>query len=67
MRSCSTGVKARRGVAWLLMVAVLVTLLLAENAHAARNYYKIMGVDKEADERTIKRAYRVSLITGPSF
>jgi hypothetical protein len=60
MRSCSPGVRARRGAAWLLMVAVLVTLLLIDDVSAARNYYKVMGVDKEADERTIKRAYRVS-------
>jgi hypothetical protein len=60
MRSGSPGVRASGGIARLLMLAVLVTLLLVQNVCAARSYYKIMGVDKEADERTIKRAYRVS-------
>lgn len=63
MRSCTTGVRVQRQAIWLILAAVLVALLLSEGVWAARNYYKVMGVDKEADERTIKRAYRVS----PSF
>lgn len=49
----------QRKAIWLIIVAVLVALLFGESVWAARNYYKVMGVDKEADERTIKRAYRV--------
>jgi DnaJ-related protein SCJ1 len=55
----------KREAAWLLMIAVLVSILLGQSVLAARNYYKIMGVDKEADERTIKRAYKVRNITAP--
>ncbi|MCO5586130.1 hypothetical protein L7F22_040070 [Adiantum nelumboides] len=42
---------------WLAL-AVLVLALLCGVAQAAKDYYKIMGVDTGADDRTIKRAYR---------
>lgn len=42
----------------LLFVAVMALTVLVDVAQAARDYYNIMGVDRQADERTIKRAYR---------
>lgn len=45
---------------WLAL-AVLVLALLCGVAQAAKDYYKIMGVDTGADDRTIKRAYRVGI------
>lgn len=47
------------GVAWLFFAVALVGLALIEGVWAARDYYKVLGVDKQADDRTIKRAYRV--------
>lgn len=49
---------------FLSIVAILAFLLiiasLSDVVNAAKDYYKIMGVDRKADERTIKKAYRVS-------
>lgn len=40
-----------------LLAALLVCLVVVVQA-AARDYYAVMGVDRTADDRTIKRAYR---------
>ncbi len=37
---------------------LLVTLLLSLLSALAQNYYEILGVAQDADEGTIKRAYR---------
>ncbi|PWN44086.1 DnaJ-domain-containing protein [Ceraceosorus guamensis] len=46
--------------AWqsLAIAAILFIAVFALSAEAAKDYYKIMGVDRQADDRTIKRAYR---------
>lgn len=43
----------------VILAILLIFASLFDAVNAAKDYYKIMGVDKKADERTIKRAYRV--------
>jgi hypothetical protein len=50
---------------WLLVVALILFISISEVSCSTRSYYKILGVDKEADDRTIKRAYRVSILALP--
>jgi DnaJ-related protein SCJ1 len=37
---------------------LLITFLLATLALCADDYYKLLGIDKDADERQLKKAYR---------
>ncbi|GAK62688.1 DnaJ-domain-containing protein [Moesziomyces antarcticus] len=49
----------RRGsMTWVLLLSVLVALWTAALVAAAKDYYKVLGVDKTASDRDIKRAYR---------
>ena len=57
----SRGPRTLCGAAWLFFAVALVGLALIEGVWAARDYYKVLGVDKQADDRTIKRAYRVRM------
>lgn len=43
----------------VLSIVSALLLLLTAMVDAAKDYYKIMGVDRQADDRTIKRSYRV--------
>lgn len=43
-----------------IVVVFIIFASLTDSVNAAKDYYKIMGVDRKADERTIKKAYRVS-------
>jgi DnaJ-class molecular chaperone len=44
----------------LMVLLVLATTIMVNGAHTGvgKNYYKILGVDKKADDRSIKKAYR---------
>lgn len=44
----------------VILAILLIFACLFNCSFAAKDYYKVMGVDRQADERTIKRAYRVS-------
>lgn len=46
----------------VILAILLIFASLFDAVNAAKDYYKIMGVDRKADERTIKRAYRVSYL-----
>lgn len=48
----------QRGVSWLLLLSIVVSIWFAALVAAAKDYYKVLGVDKTASERDIKRAYR---------
>lgn len=41
-----------------ICLLVVITLCLVQVVLAAEDYYKILGLDKSASERDIKRAYR---------
>jgi DnaJ-related protein SCJ1 len=41
-----------------ICLLVAITLCLVQVVLAAEDYYKILGLDKSASERDIKRAYR---------
>lgn len=39
-------------------LVVILVLLLACVAHAGKDYYQILGVKRNADEKQLKKAYR---------
>lgn len=53
-RPCSS----QSGVSWLLLLSIVASIWFAALVAAAKDYYKVLGVDKTASERDIKRAYR---------
>jgi len=42
----------------LLLLTTLVTLTIADNYCGQHNCYELLGVDRTADEQTIKKAFR---------
>ncbi|TQS32366.1 hypothetical protein Golomagni_07317 [Golovinomyces magnicellulatus] len=54
-----SGAGLRRGsMTWVLLLSVLVALWTAALVAAAKDYYKVLGVAPDSDERQIKSAYR---------
>ena len=45
-------------MSWLLFLSIVVLMWMAALVAAAKDYYKVLGVDKTASDRDIKRAYR---------